>query len=120
MQPGQCRPRRRATRPSGSRRITSYNVCYTKLLRILGGSAPLALTGALLFTFLGFTSLNIYSQVGLITLVGLIAKNGILIVEFANQLQERGVAKAAALREAAETRLRPVLMTSMCTAFGVV
>jgi multidrug efflux pump len=64
------------------------------------------------------TTINIYSQVGLITLVGLIAKNGILIVEFANTLQERGMAKLAALREAALTRLRPVLMTSAATVFG--
>src|SRR5262249_2287634 len=60
----------------------------------------------------------IYSQVGLITLVGLIAKNGILIVQFANQLQEHGKSKMAALREAALTRLRPVLMTSAATVFG--
>jgi multidrug efflux pump len=79
---------------------------------------PLAISGALVFSFLGLTTINIYSQVGLITLVGLIAKNGILIVEFANTLQERGLAKAAALREAAETRLRPVLMTSAATVFG--
>ena len=70
---------------------------------ILAGSAPLAISGALLFSFLGFTSLNIYSQVGLITLVGLVAKNGILIVQFANQLQEQGVEKLRAVIEAAGT-----------------
>jgi multidrug efflux pump len=68
--------------------------------------------------FLGKTSLNIYSQIGLITLVGLIAKNGILIVEFANSLQEQGVAKLEAIRRASATRLRPVLMTSAATVFG--
>ncbi len=87
-------------------------------LIVLFGSVPLAISGALLFSFLDFTTINIYSQVGLITLVGLIAKNGILIVEFANTLQERGVEKAAALREASLTRLRPVLMTSAATVFG--
>ena len=85
---------------------------------ILAGSAPLALAGSLMFTFLGFTSLNIYSQVGLITLMGLVAKNGILIVEFANHLQERGYDKARAVVEAAGTRLRPVLMTTAATVFG--
>jgi multidrug efflux pump len=85
---------------------------------ILAGSAPLAVSGALAFTFLGFTSLNIYSQVGLITLVGLIAKNGILIVEFANHLQETGLDKARAVVEAAGTRLRPILMTTAATVFG--
>jgi multidrug efflux pump len=85
---------------------------------ILGGSAPLAVSGALLFTFLGFTSMNIYSQVGLITLVGLVAKNGILIVEFANHLQERGLDKVKAVVEAAGTRLRPILMTTAATVFG--
>ena len=68
--------------------------------------------------FLGKTSLNIYSQIGLITLVGLIAKNGILIVEFANVLQEEGVSKLNAIRRASATRLRPVLMTSAATVFG--
>ncbi|MGH7466041.1 MAG: efflux RND transporter permease subunit, partial [Longimicrobiales bacterium] len=64
------------------------------------------------------TTINIYSQVGLITLVGLIAKNGILIVQFANTLQQRGLAKLEALREASLTRFRPVLMTSAATVFG--
>jgi len=72
---------------------------------ILAGSVPLALSAALTFSFLGFTTLNIYSQVGLITLVGLVAKNGILIVQFANQLRERGTAKLEAVIEAAGTRL---------------
>ncbi|HVO50738.1 MAG TPA: efflux RND transporter permease subunit, partial [Thermoanaerobaculia bacterium] len=85
---------------------------------ILAGSVPLALSGALLFSFLGLTSLNIYSQVGLITLVGLIAKNGILIVEFANTLQETGVSKAEAVVQAASTRLRPILMTTAATVMG--
>lgn len=87
-------------------------------LIILGGSVPLALAGALLFVFLGFTSLNIYSQVGLVTLVGLVSKNGILIVEFANRLQEEGMAKIDAIVEAAATRLRPILMTSVATVVG--
>jgi multidrug efflux pump len=85
---------------------------------ILAGSVPLALAGALTFSFLGFTTLNIYSQVGLITLVGLIAKNGILIVQFANHLQETGKSKVAAVIEAAGTRLRPILMTTAATVFG--
>jgi multidrug efflux pump len=85
---------------------------------ILAGSVPLAVAGSLLFSFLGFTTLNIYSQVGLITLVGLIAKNGILIVEFANHLQETGKEKAAAVVEAAGTRLRPILMTTAATVMG--
>jgi multidrug efflux pump len=85
---------------------------------ILAGSVPLALSGSLLFSFLGLTSLNVYSQVGLITLVGLVAKNGILIVEFANHLQERGLAKLEAVIEAATTRLRPILMTTAATVVG--
>ena len=67
---------------------------------------------------MGFTTLNIYSEVGLITLVGLIAKNGILIVEFANHLQETGLTKLRAITEAASTRLRPILMTTAATVFG--
>ncbi len=100
-------------------------------LIILLGSVPLAMFGALLFTFLKMpnpnmpfwtsgwtTTLNIYAQVGLVTLVGLISKNGILIVEFANKLQERGLSKIDAVREAAMTRLRPVLMTTVATVAG--
>ena len=78
----------------------------------------MALSGSLLFTFLGFTTLNIYSQIGLITLVELVSKNGILIVEFANKLQESGAAKLNAVIEAAGTRLRPILMTSVATVAG--
>ncbi len=98
---------------------------------ILAGSVPLAMFGALVFTFLkmpdpnipfwthGWTStMNIYSQVGLVTLVGLVSKNGILIVEFANKLQEQGRSKHEAVREAALTRLRPILMTSGATIAG--
>jgi multidrug efflux pump len=98
---------------------------------ILAGSVPLALFGALLFTFLKMpdpnvpfwtrgwtTTLNIYSQVGLVTLVGLVAKNGILIVEFANKLQLQGHGKLDAVREAALTRLRPILMTTAATIAG--
>jgi len=85
---------------------------------ILAGSVPLAISGALLFSFLGLTTLNIYSQVGLITLVGLVSKNGILIVEFANHLQESGTAKLQAIVEAAGTRLRPILMTTAATVVG--
>ncbi len=85
---------------------------------ILLGSVPLALFGAMIPIFLGATSFNIYSKIGLITLVGLVAKNGILIVQFANSLQDEGVAKLEAIRRAAATRLRPVLMTSAATVFG--
>ena len=97
---------------------------------ILIGSVPLAMFGALIFAFLKFsgppglkfgltegwtTTLNIYSQVGLVTLVGLVSKNGILIVEFANQQQLAGLPKLEAVHNAALTRLRPVLMTSVAT-----
>jgi multidrug efflux pump len=85
---------------------------------VLAGSVPLAISGALIFSFLNFTTLNIYSEVGLITLVGLIAKNGILIVEFANHLQETGLSKLEAIIGAAGTRLRPILMTTAATVCG--
>jgi len=85
---------------------------------ILAGSVPLAISGALMFSFLGLTTLNIYSQVGLITLVGLVSKNGILIVEFANHLQETGRDKLSAIIDAAGTRLRPILMTTAATVIG--
>ena len=85
---------------------------------ILLGSVPLALCGAMFFVFFQFTTLNIYSQVGLITLIGLIAKNGILIVEFANKLQEEGLSKLEAVVEASGTRLRSILMTSVATVVG--
>jgi multidrug efflux pump len=100
-------------------------------LVILLGSVPLALFGASIFIALEMpnpqmafwtdgwtTTLNIYAQVGLVTLVGLVSKNGILIVEFANELQRTGMDKLSAVREAATTRLRPVLMTSLATVFG--
>lgn len=87
-------------------------------LVVLLGSVPLALSGAMMFAFLDLTTINIYSQVGLITLVGLIAKNGILIVEFANHMQTQGRNKLEAIKAAAETRLRPVLMTTAATVLG--
>jgi multidrug efflux pump len=102
-------------------------------LVVLAGSVPLAMFGALIFTFLKFagppgmqfgltegwtTTLNIYSQVGLVTLVGLVAKNGILIVEFANQQQAQGLSKLQAAHAAAITRLRPILMTTVATVVG--
>jgi len=87
-------------------------------LVVLLGSVPLALSGALLFTYLGLTTINIYTQVGLITLVGLISKNAILVVEFAKQLQAEGLSKLEAIKSSAETRLRPVLMTTGATVMG--
>ena len=100
-------------------------------LVILAGSVPLAVFGALVFTVLKMpnpnmahwtssftTTMNIYAEVGLVTLVGLIAKNGILIVEFANKLQEQGFSKLEAVHRAGMVRLRPVLMTSVATIAG--
>ena len=98
---------------------------------ILAGSVPLAMFGALIFTFLKMpdpnvhfwthgwtTTLNIYSQVGLVTLVGLVSKNGILIVEFSNKLQIQGLSKLDAVRQASMTRLRPILMVAAATIAG--
>jgi multidrug efflux pump len=100
-------------------------------LVILAGSVPLGMFGAMVVVFLKMpnpnlpfltdgwtTTLNVYSQVGLVTLVGLVAKNGILIVEFANRLQESGLSKLEAVKQAAVTRLRPILMTSVATVCG--
>lgn len=83
-------------------------------------TVPLAMTGALLALKLGGGTMNIYSQVGLVTLVGLITKNGILIVEFANQLQEQGKSKIEAVVESAALRLRPILMTTAAMVLGAV
>src|SRR5262249_50912082 len=98
---------------------------------ILAGSVPLAMFGALIFTFLKMpnpnmhfftdpftTTLNVYSEVGLVTLVGLVSKNGILIVQFANELQMAGQSKLDAVLHASKTRLRPILMTSVATVCG--
>jgi multidrug efflux pump len=85
---------------------------------VLVGSVPLALASALVFTWLGFTTINVYSQVGLVTLVGLVAKNGILIVEFANERQKAGLDRLAAVHDAALQRFRPILMTTAATVFG--
>ncbi len=100
-------------------------------LVILAGSVPLAMFGSLVFTVLKMpdpnmphwtngwtTTMNIYAQVGMVTLVGLIAKNGILIVEFANKLQAHGHDKLSAVQQAAMVRLRPILMTSVATIAG--
>ena len=83
-------------------------------------SVPLALFGAMIFIFLGFSSVNIYTEVGLVTLMGLISKHGILIVEVANQLQKTGHDKRMAIETAAGTRLRPILMTTAAMVFGVI
>ncbi len=84
-------------------------------------TVPLSICGALIPIFLGLSSMNIYTQVGLVTLIGLISKHGILIVEFANQLRrEKGLSIREAIEEAASIRLRPVLMTTAAMVFGMV
>jgi multidrug efflux pump len=135
----------RQLRMEGNRFLPSFLLALTLIFLVLAaqfnsfrdpfiillGSVPLAMFGALLFSFLKMpdpntafftngwtTTLNIYSQVGLVTLVGLVSKNGILIVQFANELQRRGLGKISAVRQASLVRLRPVLMTSIATVCG--
>lgn len=89
-------------------------------------TVPLSICGALIPTYLlslfgvGYATINIYTQVGLVTLIGLISKHGILMVEFANQLQDEGIAKMKAIKQAASIRLRPILMTTAAMVFGVI
>jgi multidrug efflux pump len=84
-------------------------------------SVPMSIFGAMVFLTLGFASVNIYTQVGLITLIGLVAKNGILIVEFANQLRRHeGLDRRAAVEQAARIRLRPILMTTVSMVVAMV
>ena len=83
-------------------------------------TVPLAIAGALIFMYFGGITMNIFSQIGIIMLIGLVAKNGILIVEFANQKQEHGEDKMQAIRDAALQRLRPILMTSAATVLGLI
>src|SRR5699024_4960827 len=87
---------------------------------VIMATVPLAITGGLTGLWLWGISINIFSQIGAILLIGLAAKNGVLIVEFANQLRDRGRAFHDAIVEAAGIRLRPVLMTSLASAFGAV
>lgn len=82
-------------------------------------TVPLAIAGALIFMYFGDITMNIFSQIGIIMLIGLVAKNGILIVEFANQKQESGESKMEAIRSASLQRLRPILMTSVSTILGL-
>jgi len=83
-------------------------------------SVPMSITGALIFLSLGFATVNIYTEVGLVTLIGLVSKHGILIVKFANDLQNQGIPKREAIEQAAQIRLRPILMTTAAMVFGVV
>lgn len=83
-------------------------------------TVPLAIAGALVFMYFGDITMNIFSQIGIIMLIGLVAKNGILIVEFANQKQEAGEDKMSAIKDSALQRLRPILMTSASTVLGLI
>jgi multidrug efflux pump len=82
-------------------------------------TVPLAIAGALIFMSINDITMNLFSQIGIIMLIGLVAKNGILIVEFANQKQEDGESKMDAIRGASLQRLRPILMTSVSTMLGL-
>jgi multidrug efflux pump len=82
-------------------------------------TVPLAIAGALIFMSINDITMNLFSQIGIIMLIGLVAKNGILIVEFANQKQENGENKMEAIRSASLQRLRPILMTSISTVLGL-
>ena len=82
-------------------------------------TVPLALTGALLFMWYFNITMNIFSQIGIIMLIGLVTKNGILIVEFANQRKAGGMSKIDAIKDAAASRFRPILMTSLATILGI-
>jgi len=86
---------------------------------IIMGTVPLALTGALVFMWYFNVTMNIFSQIGIIMLIGLVSKNGILIVEFANQRKNAGMTKIEAVKYAAAARFRPVLMTSLATILGI-
>ena len=83
-------------------------------------TVPLAIAGALIFMEMNDITMNLFSQIGIIMLIGLVAKNGILIVEFANQKQESGENKMEAIRSASLQRLRPILMTSVSTILGLI
>ena len=82
-------------------------------------TVPLAMAGALLFLYASNQTFNIFSQIGMIMLIGLVTKNGILIVEFANQRQDAGMSREEAIKGAAVQRLRPILMTSLSTILGL-
>ncbi|MHB1329105.1 MAG: efflux RND transporter permease subunit, partial [Gemmatimonadales bacterium] len=88
---------------------------FTVLLAV-----PPAVTGAIFTLFIAGSTINLYSQIGMILLIGLVTKNSILLVEYTNQLRERGMATGAALLESARIRLRPILMTSVAAASGAV
>jgi multidrug efflux pump len=97
--------------------VVQFNTFRLPLV-VLVGSVPLALSGAMLFSFLSLTTINLYAQIGFVTLVGLIAKNAILITEFAHKQQLKGAKKIDAIQAAASLRLRPVLMTTAATVMG--